>query len=56
VGKHWSRVFDECRGALGDKEARKRDLKYKRELLLENGIDATNWSDDEVLIHMRNNF
>ncbi len=51
---YWSRTFDELRGSLGNKEARKRDIEHKRKLLLENGIDTSNWSDEEVLIYIRN--
>ncbi|MDR4489490.1 MAG: hypothetical protein R2685_01115 [Candidatus Nitrosocosmicus sp.] len=54
MGGYWSKAIDEIRGSFGDKDARKRDLEYKRKLLLENGIDASDWSDEEVLIYVRN--
>lgn len=51
---YWSKALDELKGSFGDKEARKRDLEYKRKLLLENEIDSTDWSEEEVLIYIRN--
>lgn len=54
VGGYWSKTIDELRESFGDKEARNRDLEYKRNLLHENGIDSSDWSDEEVLIYVRN--
>lgn len=54
MDRYWSKALDELKGSFGDKEARKRDLEYKRKILLENGIDASNWTDQEVLIYFRN--
>lgn len=51
---YWGKAIDELRGSLGDKDARKRDLEFKRKLLHDNGIDDSNWSDEEVLIYVRN--
>lgn len=54
MGGYWSKALDEIRGSFGDKAARKRDVEFKRKILLENGIDASSWSDQEVLIYIRN--
>lgn len=54
MGWYWNKALDELKGGLGDKGARRRDLEFKRNLLRENGIDPSNWTDEEVLIYVRN--